>query len=202
MKKYYIGAGLAVIFGLTALFLAKIMQHNLSITSTDFAYAFFSPEEQIELADVIIKGTIKEISQTQWNQDSGEYWEEVVKGDDFEYIQTALPFYTISIKTENTLLADQEMGEEVAITVVGTSPLDNGEGDFSIGDRVVVLAVHSELAWRDGERSILKFLSAPEASLYEQGEDGLYRINHDKKGVSFEDLIAQIAQKRPDIIQP
>lgn len=168
------------------------------------SYAEVPIDEQIEKADVIVAGTIESISGTRWNQDSGEYWEETDKREDREHPHLAVAFYTMEISVDRPIVTDRDLADRVEITVVGTSPLDDKRAEFpvEVGDKVVIFAKRSELAWRDGRRQILMFLSAPESSLFWQGEDGLYRMSYEgKSGVSFEELISRIVQKRRDVIK-
>lgn len=209
MKKYYVLTVL-IITGLSLFIVSKVKSNSGELlidgnmrVSVHTSYAEVPVDEQIEKADVIVAGTVTDISKTQWNQDSGEYWEEVVTHEGVEQPRVAVAYYTINVSTEQPLIAEESLSNNVEVTIVGMSPLNEREAKFpiAVGNKVVILATQSEMAWRDGQRSILKFLSAPEASLFQQGEDGLYRINLDKQGVTFEELVSKIADVRPDAIQ-
>lgn len=210
MKKYFI-LTILIVIGLS-LFVVSKVGSNLGELSIDnnmranvhTSYAEVPIDEQIEKADVIVAGTVVDVSPTKWNQDSGEYWEELGGDEEVEQPHVAVAYYTIIVATEQPIIANEGLSSTVEVTVVGISPLDEKDAEFSIdiGDNVVILASEAKLAWRNGERSVLKFLSAPEASLYQQGEDGLYRIGFSTEGVTFEELVARIATIRPDDIQP
>lgn len=139
------------------------------------------------------------ISETRWNQDSGEYWEEIVK--DEETLHTALPYYTMEFAVVQPIINVQR-GETLVVTVIGTSPLEKQHAEDSeyglrVGSEVVMFVRHSEMAWRDGKRPILQLMSAPEKSCFVRGNDGLYQTAHQgERRLSLEELIIRIEQER------
>ncbi|NIT59522.1 MAG: hypothetical protein GWN00_25880 [Aliifodinibius sp.] len=178
--------------------------NNLTQPIVMTSYAEVSIDEQIKLADVIVAGTITSISKTRWNQDSGEYWEEVVKDEIEETIHTALPYYTIEILVNKPIL-NAKSGEKLVATVIGMSPLEEQNRNshrLQVNKEAVVFMRHSEMAWRDGTRPILQLMSTPEKSAFFRGENDLYETAHvDEVAVPLDALITRIAQKRPEDIQ-
>lgn len=178
------------------------------------SYANVSIDEQIEVADVIFVGAVIHISETHWNQDSGEYWEEVVYDEIGDTRYVGLPIYTIELLVKQPIVGNMQQNDSLIITVVGASPLEDNhesvDNEYVLqdGDNVVMFARNSELAWREGTKPILQLMSAPEQSYFLQGDDGLYRTaqlnarNQPEKAVSLDDLLTRIAQKRPTIVQP
>lgn len=221
MKKYLVLTVLTVVV-LTlfaAVSRARSNTGELSIgnnmrMSVHTSYAEVPIDEQIEVADVIFAGTVTEISKTRWNQDSGEYWEDVVYDEIGNTRYVGLPIYTIELHVTRPIVGDISQNDNLVITVVGHSPLEdsfesvNSNYSLQVGDKVVMFARNSELAWRNGTKPILQLMSAPEQSYFLQDEQNLYRTaqldinNQPGKAVSLNDLIERIAQKRPIITQP
>jgi hypothetical protein len=185
-----------------------------------FSYTGASFEDRIERSNLIFAGTVMNMSPTQWNQDSGEYWEEEVDGT----VYTALPFYTVEVSVDKLTVADSSIGKSrgVILTILGANPLTSKEDavtkrgpvfnslnadvpDLQVGDEIIVFARKTELAWRDGKRPIWQLIGLPTESYLLKGDDGLYRFqNSPTKGegvLSLETLMAQIAQKRQVIEQ-
>ncbi|MDI7275859.1 MAG: hypothetical protein QME94_07760 [Anaerolineae bacterium] len=173
-----------------------------------FTYASVPIDVQIEEADVIFAGTVTGISQTRWNQDSGEYWEERVQDGGGDTLRTALPYYTIELLVERCLAGDAQVGEKLVVTQVGTSPRDEasdraGSSErLRAGDQVVMFVRRSEMAWRDGTRPILGLFTVPEHSCFVLRDDGLYETpqltgnGEMEKSVPLDDLIARIRKLR------
>jgi len=172
------------------------------------SYADVPIDEQIRAANIIFAGTVTDISKTRWNQDSGEYWEEVVKSDVGETIRTASQYYTIKLIVDRAIV-DAKEGQELTVTVAGSSPMDpaysvdeSSEYKLSIGAQVVMFVRHSELAWRNGVHPILQLMSAPDRSYFIRGKDGLYRTAQldmqggREKPVSLDELVVRIDQIR------
>jgi len=169
------------------------------------SYADVSIDEQIKEADIIFAGKITDISVTQWNQDNGKYWEEVVVDEIGETVYTATPFFTIKLLMDQPVFPDTKLNDSVVITVVGISPLEkiseDVENTLQVGNEVVIFARQSELTWREGSRPILQLMSEPQKSFFLLGDDGLYRTEQiEEKAVSLDELVERIAQKRD--IQP
>lgn len=83
------------------------------------SYADVSIDEQIKEANIIFAGKITDISATQWNQDNGKYWEEVVVDEIGETVYTATPFFTIKLLMDQPVFPDTKLNDSVVITVVG-----------------------------------------------------------------------------------
>lgn len=196
--KEHIKSLIAIWLLLMILSLAACGTEQLSIETS---YADVAINEQIEQADIIFAGRITGISETLWNQDSGEYWEEIVKDEVEETLHTALPYYTIEFAVVQPIINVQK-GETLVVTVIGTSPLEKQQAEDSeyslrVGSEVVMFVRHSEMAWRDGQRPILQLMSAPEKSCFVRGNDGLYQTAHQgERRLSLEELIIRIEQER------
>jgi hypothetical protein len=118
-------------------------------------YEYVPFETMIKEANVIVAGKVVAISETRWNQDSGEYWEETFKDGDYETIVSALPYYEITMSVDQ-LLADSLGVKEsqLIITVIGASPVDHPEQASPIhpksGDEIVAFVRQGEIGWRSG----------------------------------------------------
>jgi len=170
------------------------------------SFANVAIDEQIEKADIILAGRITNISKTLWNQDSGEYWEEVVEDEISETRYVALPYYTIELAVERPIVNAQK-DDTLVVTVIGMSPSEGKHADselsLQVGSEVVMFIRHSEMAWREGKRPILQLMSSPEKSGFLRGRHGLYETAHlQEEKASLDELIARIAQKRPVVTQP
>ncbi len=132
------------------------------------SYALFPREEMIKTADAIFAGRVLDISPTQFNQDSGEYWEATtVEGPGLETTHTALPVFTIELTVEQVLVDDVGLGETAVLTQIGYKPIDvtdpvlnpgdtiqiEGMSDWrlQIGDEIIAFVTQSEIAWWDGQ---------------------------------------------------
>ncbi|GAB4578771.1 MAG: hypothetical protein Fur0022_15080 [Anaerolineales bacterium] len=150
------------------------------------SYITLDRAEMITNADVILVGEVKSISPTQWNQDSGEYWEDVYEGvtDVGEKLNTsfsAWPVHFIQLSVQERIVDEIGVGKELTLTVLGKSPLIGtgseqadgitveGEagtpGTLKVGDRIIVFVVQTELAWRDPNQPI-KFLTNEDGATY------------------------------------
>lgn len=201
MKKYYISFGIFTICLLGILFLKYqtvtnqgVMINDEMRVSVHTTFAEVPVNEQIKKSDVIVSGTIVDISTTQWNQDSGEYWEETHKG----VFRNATAYHTITILNERSLVNEKRLEKEIVLTIAAASPLDfeSHETAFSVGDKVVFIARRSQMEWRNGKRPILMLLSSPEASIYKQDSDGLYSIEGSDGELSFDELSSKISSLR------
>jgi len=144
-------------------------------------------------ADVIVAGRAMAIGETKWNQDSGEYWEEVFQDDSgYETIVRAVPYYEITMSADD-LIADSLGLKEghLIITVIGFSPLDQqAEAPTfhpKIGDEIVAFVRQAEIGWYSGEitynredgfetgrRDALLLIGGPDNSHLLRNENGLY----------------------------
>lgn len=190
MKKFYIFTGLAFLIGIASFAVNYKQKVFLTSTNSSFSYIDLTPEEQMKIADTIAVGTITEISHTLWNQDNGEYWEDRVQASGLDYMETALPYFTVQLNVEEFLLNGRDLNDDqLTITILGHSPLDQ-ESDqdgllFTTNDKVVVMGLHTEMAWKNGQKPIFKLLTEPNNSVYRQGADGLYLLGHERKGLQI-----------------
>ncbi len=158
-------------------------------------YAAMSLDERLAQADVIVAGKIVEISDTRWNQDSGAYWQEV--DEEGEQVRQALPLYTVTIAVRETL-AGTLSDSFLTVTILGVSPRSAGHDDHApaIGDEVVLMASQTQLAWRDGNRTVWYPLGYPAESYLVQANDGLYYLPDTPAGFTTAALAEQIALQR------
>lgn len=158
----------------------------------DVSYMAYDFPQLATGADAVLLGRVTRISPTLWNQDSGEYWEELkVDQQGLETIYPALPYYEIELALERSLVdaanPGLKPGAPVVFTVVGMSPLDDphlvAEGDaarsgeggelgLTEGDRALLFGVRTELAWRQGSRPILQLMGEPSGAYLAVAEDG------------------------------
>jgi hypothetical protein len=132
------------------------------------SYALEPRTEMIKTADAIFAGRVTDISPTQYNQDSGEYWEQTtVEGAGLETTHTALPVFTIELTVDAVWVDEVGLGETAVLTQVGYKPIDvtdpvlnSGETTQStftsdwplqIGDEIIAFIVQREIAWWDGQ---------------------------------------------------
>lgn len=186
---------LLLIIGLGSMLTACAQVH----TETTYADVAFS--DRVAQADLIVVGKVTNISQTLWNQDSGEYWEET--SADGSTLITGISYYTIDIEVNQSVVADVAAAT-VAVTAIGENTLvgeaasSEQNDQLKVGDEVVVFAQKSEMAWREnGTRSILQLMGIPNESYLIKGEDGLYHsVNSSVPAISLEDLIDDITEQR------
>jgi len=126
-------------------------------------YVIDSPEDVIKSAGVIFLGKVRRVSPTRWNQDNGEYWEEVTKEGAYETRHTAMPVHEIEMEVTSLIADEIGVGETVVLTAIGKSPNDTssvatdtvrlaGSPDHLLGDgsEALIFARQTEIAWRDG----------------------------------------------------
>jgi hypothetical protein len=186
-------------------------------------YEYVPFERMIKEADVIVAGKVVAISETRWNQDNGEYWEEIFKDGDYETIISALPYYEITVSVDQ-LLADS-LGikeDQLIITTIGMSPIDHQDQASSIhpksGDEIVAFVRQGEIGWRSGpitynkeegsletgRKAALLLLGGPDNSHLLRDGNGLYYrpsakdspIEEQISPMSLEDLTQSVQDKR------
>jgi hypothetical protein len=159
----------------------------------DVTYQALSFDQMATQAGAILAGRVTRISPTLWNQDSGEYWEEVtVDAAGLETSNGALPYYEIELEVSDpivdTLGLDAQIGagQPVVLTVIGMNPDEDpdtavgvaamtsmdGEARLRVGDSVVAFAEPTRMTWRSGTRPILAPMGAPEQGLHRLGKPG------------------------------
>lgn len=147
-------------------------------------YVMATREELIDEADVILVGRVNHISPTRWNQDSGEYWEEVTTEGEFETAHSALPVHYLEIEIVWLIVDDIGIEEKfVTLTAVGKSPVDDtnlteenniqvaGLPDHHLqaGNEVIIFIRQTELAWHDEAHPITFVQPSDGSSPYFQG---------------------------------
>lgn len=169
-----------------------------------FEYREETLTNAIKSADRAVHGVITEVSSTQWNQDSGEYWEDF--SEDGTTRMPGLPYFTIRLSEATDLVGRRgPAGREIVVTVLGISPLDaEGEYTFRTGDELVALVRRTDLTWRDGNRRIVQFIGNPVQSYFYKAEDGQFYLadpNQNKKGLILEELRGAIQERRSPLAQ-
>ena len=176
-----------------------IVQHS--------SYIELTREEMIDQADIIFLGKVVNISPTRWNQDSGKPWYD--EGGD-----VGLQLHHIEFEVLRPIVGNFGLDKRVTITALGSSPLDShqeGEQaiiqggpdhDLKLGDETVIFVRQTDLAWRDGTRSILELMGNPADAHLIRGDDGLYHGRWTEGPVSLDELINRIAQRRETLVQP
>ena len=167
---------------------------------TEATYVELSLDQRVEGASIVAVGKVTDISETLWNQDNGQYWEE--PSDDGGTIYTAISYYTVDIEVSQFVVADVE---SATITVVGVGDSvavgegqDGANGGLEVGDEVIVFAQRTELAWRGEQtRPILELMGVPTESYLIKGADGLYHSNNSSQAaISLDELMAKVATQR------
>jgi hypothetical protein len=175
----------------------------------DIIIIAYTREELIDLADVIFEGKVLSISPTFWNQDSGEYWYDEAKG-------IGIQLHAIELEVLQPIVDMIGVETQITIFILGASPLDGlaegdgtlvfqedgGDYDLKVGDQVIFFANQRELAWREGgPRKLL--MSNPILDAFIQMPDGLYHDPwNEKKPISLEEMINQIAERREVLAVP
>lgn len=150
------------------------------IIQIERSYVLLSREDLIEQADEIFLGQVQRISPTRWNQDSGEYWEEMTKESDGRG-QTTLPlaYYEVEFSIIRSIWGTPD--GTLTVTIVGKSPVDDrllavhegqqfevqfGENlHFRVGDRLIVFVHYSTLPWRDPGKPLQR-VDLPDGGYY------------------------------------
>lgn len=158
-------------------------------------------DEQIQKSDLVVSGTITHISETQWNQDGGEYWEQVVVDDQ---LHTPIPYFTITVLQDKAISGQgASSGRSIDLTVVAFSPIDTEDPSFdlAIGDEGVFVMRRSHLAWykkgsKLSKKPIWAVLSHPNASIYLKASDDLYRVRGKSEAMTLSQLENKVRNLR------
>ncbi|MEK7606300.1 MAG: matrixin family metalloprotease [Patescibacteria group bacterium] len=137
----------------------------------DFVYETLTKEERAKRALAVLHGYVVGISETRFNQDSGEYWEDV--SEDGETMYTAIPYYEVDVELVDILSGDtSRFRKTVTLTVIG----EQEETSLSLGDELVAYVRDAPFVWRgDTSHSVIMPMSDPLFSLLSRRDDGLYR---------------------------
>jgi hypothetical protein len=132
-------------------------------------------------ANAVLAGQVVGIGGTRWNQDDGSFWDREMSSGQTE---TALPYYEITLRVDDpivdTTTQNLAAGHDVVLTVVGMNPRDEqeiatnlgiGSGDhgpegLQVGQRIVVFAQNTQMAWREGTRPVLQLMGHPEQAYF------------------------------------
>lgn len=150
-------------------------------------YIMLNREQMITEADAIMYGVVTNISETKWNQDNGQYWEEITKEDNGETVHAATPFHEIELTVLRPIVDEIGLSDKVTITELGRSPVDIGQTiminnglelisdasyNLAVGDEVVVFLEQSEIEWRNPDQEIewvTKVVDEEAVSYYDVG---------------------------------
>lgn len=160
----------------------ETIQNEQVSVSMHFETIGMTREEAIKKADLIVAARVTNISATQWNQDSGEYWRETTIEDASQGLETshsAWPIHTIELSVIEPIVDVLGVGQTVTLIVLGKSPAPQDptiEGSsvqiagqpphtLKVGDEVIVFATQGEIAWRDPSRPI-RLEEAPDGATY------------------------------------
>lgn len=160
----------------------------------EFLYEKLSFSQRIRRSDAIFTGLITHVSETQWNQDSGEYWEDY--SADGTTLYTALPVHFVELSLVESIDSKVQVGRNVRLTILGNSPVDSPkpEHKLQVGNEVIVFARQTEIVWRDGVRSVLELMSVPRESYLLRREDGRYAFSNPAamSPLTLEDLTERV----------
>ena len=138
----------------------------------EFFYEALSSDERTRRSDAIVQGSVISISETKWNQDANEYWED--QSEDGTTLYTAIPFYEVEVAVADILKGSVK--ESFTLVVLGMSPYNVGKESLSVGDDVRVYVRETELTWRGGEsRTVLMTVGNPHTSILLNRGDGTFR---------------------------
>lgn len=171
------------------------------VMSFERVYDSLSFAEMTDSADGIVVGKVTNISQVQWNQDSGEYWG-AEPGDGM----AARPLRYITVNVVKPIVEFDNMGESLKITTLADSVVldeknnvinqEEMEQGLRVSEQVVVFIRQTELGWRDGTRPATMLMGTPVQSYFKLGEDGLYHGELLKEPLDEETLIQKILDER------
>lgn len=162
------------------------------MVTKEASYIQLPIEGMFSEADYIFKGTIVDISETKWNQDSLKEWE----GDG------SLPYHEIIVKVEKSFSGNLQ--GEVALTIIGNMPLDeqkvmNSEYDYAVGDDLVFFARQTEIIWKGAQqrKPVIMLMGHPDSSVLREEKDGLWQA-FDGSSYQLNGLEEVISQKKKE----
>lgn len=148
-------------------------------------YVELTEQEMMQNADVIFVGRVRHISDTRWNQDDEQPWKSSAEDNHV----VALPLHELEIEVERKLVDKRpplkhrgnvrvQEGENTVLTVLGNSPWsfhDHAHHDLVPGDRAVLFARYSDLAWRGhGTKPVLQLVGVPSQAHFIEEQQGLF----------------------------
>ena len=141
------------------------------IRTIEGSYIQLPIEMMFSEADYIFKGTIVEIGETRWNQDSYRIWE------------GGLPYHVVVVQVEESFSG--ELKGEVIMTVIGNNSLDkrqvmDSNDNFLVGDEMVFFARQTEFVWKGEQRrsatkTAIMLMGAPDNSILRETIDGQWQ---------------------------
>lgn len=231
-------AGLGVILGISLNFISILTANgsNASVLSAsgessppdmiNSTYEYVPFETMVKDADAVVAGEVLTIGETRWNQDNGEYWEQIFQYDGYETIVSALPYYEITMSIDR-LIADSLgiKSNQLVITVIGTSPRDAEDLASSMhpkdGDEIVAFVRQGEIGWFRGEitydkengsletgrKATMLFMGGPDNSHLLRNQNGLYYrpsaeyspfppLEEFTRAIPLEELVRLVQEKR------
>jgi len=163
----------------------------------EFSYVSLSYEQMIDQSDLIIVGKVADISSTQWNQESGEPWEDGLSISSGPDNSTPLQIHYIDLEIERRILDMLDTPDRIKVTALGVSPW---EGDaahgLKVGDEGVFFAKSTEIAWRDGKRSVIVLVGDPAQAYLRKLDGGYYRGTLAQTALTLDEVVKTISQRR------
>lgn len=172
--------------------------------SQSFSYVGMTVEQVIDDADIIFLGQVTSISPSRWNQDTGEYWEDV------DSDMASLQYYEVTLEVTDVIVDEFGLSNEVSITVLGPSPADvtpatdNSEVQHTLaetvsfreGEKVLLFVEKVPLAWRNGVVERLVLVGGPQGK-YTITDDGrALNASTSERDMALSDLLEQITARR------
>ncbi len=149
-----------------------------------------SYEQIIDDSDAIFLAQVLAVSGTSSNQDNGRYWD------------GGLPVYTIELQILRSVVDTLALPEHVTVTQVAYSPLERGNtGTPAVGQRAVFFIVQTDIAWRDGLRTVLRTTNTDGDSIIVVGDDRASAQPNDE-AARLEQIVQDIAERREILPQP
>ncbi|HQF69951.1 MAG TPA: hypothetical protein PLH39_01590 [Promineifilum sp.] len=169
-------------------------------------YISLASDEMIDQADLVFQGQVTAISTTQFNQESGAYWDE------------GRPYHTITFQVLRPIVDTINVGQELTVTVWGNNPTEesvpveqngqeirifsNAEHDLQVGDTVIAFVERRELMWREGKHEALVLLGVPSESYYRLQAGDRYLGGPARESITVEELVDRVAEQRSVSEQP
>ncbi|MFN8439603.1 MAG: hypothetical protein U0175_02480 [Caldilineaceae bacterium] len=164
-------------------------------------WAYLSFNELANQATAIFLGKVTAISPAQWNQDSGEYW------DDSGSTSAALVLHYIEIEVQEPLIDNIGLEKQVKLPTLSEYYLVDEKlnvieeklprrHDLVAGDQAVFFIDKTELAWRGGVRPVLYLATYPGQSYFKLGGEGLYHGELLEGAFTLDELKAKILAER------
>jgi hypothetical protein len=169
----------------------------------EFSYISLTFGQMIEEADLVVVGKVTQISATQWNQDNGEAWEDGPSQSAGPDDTTPLQIHYIDLETEQKILDMLDSPSPLRVTALGLSPaVGESAHGLKVGDEGVFFIKKTDLAWRDGKRSVMVLVGDPSQSYLRKLENGYYRGTLAQTPLTIDQIVKTILQRRELMVQP